>query len=83
MYRENKYKQSMNHWYEWAGIGKEDIFEMIYKIVEDMIWEIVPHVVELKMQEYFKNDQLSVNVNPVIENDIKSDIIQAIKKSLN
>lgn len=78
MYRGNKDKSAMNHWFEWVSKGKEELFEDIYKLVEDMIKEMTPQLIK----EYLIENPIPIDVKPSVENDLKAKIEEAITKAL-
>lgn len=82
MYRGNKDKLAMNHWYEWVFNGQDELFEKIYVLVEDMIKEIVPQITPQIIKEYYESNPTKFSVNPVIENNIRADLERAISKAL-
>jgi hypothetical protein len=82
MYRGNKDKLAMNHWFDWVGKRQEDLFESVYVLVEDMIKEIVPQIAPSIIKEYFETNPTKIEVNPVIENNIRADLERAISKAL-
>jgi len=82
MYHGNKDKLAMNHWFDWVGKRQEDLFESIYVLVEDMIKEIVPQIAPSIIKEYFETNPTKIEVNPVIENNIRADLERAISKAL-
>lgn len=82
----------MNHWYKWAmeGMEKEELFQDIRQLVEDMIKELIPPIIE----EYLKDRIDSLNVKVYTElngkindignfrQDIQEYVIDSISKSI-
>ena len=51
----------MNHWYRWADdIEKEALFQDVRQLIEDMINEKVPIMIEKYFNE--KVDTLNINI---------------------
>ena len=61
MFLNEKNKSYMNHWYNWAmdSIEKEALFQEVRQLVEDMIKELLPRMIE----DYFKERIDSFNIN--------------------
>ena len=61
MFYNNENNSYNNHWYKWAADGteKEQLFYDIRQLVEDMIRELVPPMIE----EYIKGTEEIINFN--------------------
>ena len=61
MFFNEKDKSYKNHWYNWAmeSIEKEALFQEVRQLVEDMIKELLPRMIE----DYFKERIDSFNIN--------------------
>ena len=79
MYRGNKDKLAMNHWFDWVGKRQEDLFESVYVLVEDMIKEIVPQIAPQIIKEYYATNPTKIDINPVIDAKAKDDIEKQIR----
>lgn len=91
MFFNDKSKSYMNHWYNWAiSQERESLFQDIRQLVEDMIKELLPPMIE----EYLKErlDTLNIEVRTELNGkandlgnlrqDIEDYVIETIKKSL-
>ena len=52
MYYGREDNSYMNHWYKWASVSteREELFEDVRQLVDDMINEIVPRLLEERLK---------------------------------
>lgn len=80
----DKNKTYLNHWYNWAADGpeKEEMFQDIRQLVEDMIREMLPQIIEEYISLY--NIDIQTRINGKINNlsGLRSDIERIIIEEL-
>ena len=80
MFFNNKDKSYLNHWYQWAAIGaeREQLFQDVRQLVEDMIKEIVPQVIEEYLKGFSVNVETQLNGRAADLRGLKGDIERLI-----
>lgn len=83
MYRNNKNKSYLNHWYDWPNsIEKEEEFYMICKLVEDMIKEIVPREIEKYKEKLLIDIEPRINGAVLNSAAMRQEVIRQINEEL-
>lgn len=85
MFYSNKDMSYLNHWSDWAekGLEREQLFYDVRQLVEDMIKEIVPQVIEEYLKGYTVNVETRLNGRAVDLSGLKSDLERLIVDELS
>lgn len=79
MYRGNKYKSSLNHWYEWNdNMKEEELYYKIRSIVIDTIREELPQLIK----DYQYNIETTINGESLEKNNIKDILTSQLREAL-
>ena len=84
MFYSNKDMSYLNHWAEWAikGAEREELFQDVRQLVEDMVKEIVPQVIEEHLKGFTIDVETRLNGRAADLNGLKSDIERLIADEL-
>lgn len=84
MFYSNKDMTYLNHWGKWAsmGIEREQLFQDVRQLVEDMIKEIVPQVLDEYLKSYSVNVETRLNGKAANLEGLRADIERLIMEEL-
>ena len=85
MFYSNKEMSYLNHWPKWAsyGVDREQLFYDVRQLVEDMIKEIVPQMVEEYLKGFTIDVETQLNGRAADLSGLKSDIERLIIDELS
>lgn len=84
MFYNDKNKSYINHWFRWAekGIEREELFQDVRQLVEDMIKQILPQAIEEHLNGLTIDVETRINGKTADLSGLKGELEQIIVDEL-